>query len=533
MTRTHSTALLSLSMVGFTFGACKCDDELARLPGGINGIVCSADTGAGVPNVTIIVKDANGKTHEVLTGDDGSFRLDKIAAGKAEVTIESPDGVRNKEVTVLSDTDAEIKDESCHPPIPPPVPVGTIEGCLCDESEGAWVAQGNAYVLTPEGGIYSAPTNDLGCFSLPNVPIGLRQVQIEKGLFYEIYDVDVPDGGVVAIAPNDLVCEPLPPPPDGGTVEGRVCAPDGETWLSDASVYVVREDGTRATATTDADGNYVLEGVPPGTQTVHVEKGSFSSTFEVDVVSNETTVVPDAECELLPPDLRIAVVDGAYDQVEDVLGSLGIDPANVTMYDGEIGFFPGGNIEWVGELLGDYATLAQYDVVFFNCGVDDAAFTTEKDQVAIDNLRQFVAQGGSVYASDWAYDIVETTWPNYIDFERTDTLGDSAQVGVSEATIPGTIVDANLAAAMGQTTINMDYPLDIWAVMSAVDAGVTVYVRGNARVHSGFSEQTRTNIPHTVGFSPGGGRVLYTSFHQEPGINLDQQRILQLLMFEL
>jgi hypothetical protein len=47
------------------------------------------------------------------------------------------------------------------------------------------------------------------------------------------------------------------------------------------------------------------------------------------------------------------------------------------------------------------------------------------------------------------------------------------------------------------------------------------------------SQQDRTNIPHTVGFSFGAGKVLYTSFHQEPGINFDQERILQLLMFEL
>ena len=31
----------------------------------------------------------------------------------------------------------------------------------------------------------------------------------------------------------------------------------------------------------------------------------------------------------------------------------------------------------------------------------------------------------------------------------------------------------------------------------------------------------------------GAGRVLYTSFHQEPGISLEQERVLELLMFEL
>ena len=35
------------------------------------------------------------------------------------------------------------------------------------------------------------------------------------------------------------------------------------------------------------------------------------------------------------------------------------------------------------------------------------------------------------------------------------------------------------------------------------------------------------------GFSPGSGKVIYSSFHQEPGINVQQERVLQLLVFQL
>ena len=66
--------------------------------------------------------------------------------------------------------------------------------------------------------------------------------------------------------------------------------------------------------------------------------------------------------------------------------------------------------------------------------------------------------------------------------------------------------------------------------MQAASAQVTTYIRGDAALDSG---QTLQDVPHTVAFRPGAGRVLFTSFHQEPGINPDMERVLRLLIFEL
>ena len=67
----------------------------------------------------------------------------------------------------------------------------------------------------------------------------------------------------------------------------------------------------------------------------------------------------------------------------------------------------------------------------------------------------------------------------------------------------------------------------IW--IDDVAAAATIYTRGNTPT----SEGTLTNMPLTVGFTAGQGRVIYTSFHQEPGVDSATARLLQLLMFEL
>ena len=104
------------------------------------------------------------------------------------------------------------------------------------------------------------------------------------------------------------------------------------------------------------------------------------------------------------------------------------------------------------------------------------------------------------------------------------------EAGCGRDATPAAIVDAQMAASLGQTSLNLHYPLAEWAVMQSVSAQTTIYVRGGADLLDGTHLD---DVPHTVAFRPGAGRVLFTSFHQEAGINPDMQRILQLLMFEL
>src|SRR5439155_1951576 len=103
-------------------------------------------------------------------------------------------------------------------------------------------------------------------------------------------------------------CQAPPPPPGSGTVDGRVCSSDGQSWLAGATVSCTRPDGTVSQATTDGNGHYELTGVPAGSQTIDATKGSVTTSFTVNVTANQTTTVPDAQCSITNPAVKIAVI---------------------------------------------------------------------------------------------------------------------------------------------------------------------------------------------------------------------------------
>ena len=72
-----------------------------------------------------------------------------------------------------------------------------------------------------------------------------------------------------------------------GIFKGRICDPSGGGWVVGANVYISLDydgDGIedrRLEDTTDSEG-FELDGLTVGLQTVYIQKGSFSSSFEVD-----------------------------------------------------------------------------------------------------------------------------------------------------------------------------------------------------------------------------------------------------------
>ena len=525
MTRAWSLRWLVVSLVVTSLAACRCNEELQGFPGDLVGVICSVDSGQVLGGAPLLIVDADGVQTGATTDASGSFRAEGLAAGPATVTVTSPDGAREIEVFIVSKGEAQLQDQACHAA---PASLGSLSGCVCDEAVGQWVSAANVYVVTAAGSVHTTATDEVGCFELAGVPIGLHVLHIQKGAFFEEHEVQVLPNSDVLVAP-DATCEPPAPPAGSGTIDGRVCASDGATWLSGATVYVQDAAGNRVSQDeTDAEGRYHLVGVPPGAQVIHIEAGSFTSTVDVVVTAGQTSVIPDDQCTLTAPDVTVAVVSGAYDRVEDVLARIGVDPANITMYDGG-GFFLA---PYVSELLEDYQALSRYDIVFLNCGLNDREFDNALDanQVAVANLRQFVTEGGSVYASDWAYALIERAWPDLVDFVGDDAgIGSSKQGDIASA-IAGTIIDVQLIAAMGAAAIELHYPLPAWVPVQSVAQGVTVYIEGDAPLQD---NTLLTDVPHTVGFSAGAGRVIYSSFHQEPGISLAQERVLELLMFEL
>ena len=322
-------------------------------------------------------------------------------------------------------------------------------------------------------------------------------------------------------------------PGDGGdlttaSVRGRVCDFSGEGYVVGAQVHAAwdtngdGENDSSATASTDENGWFQLEGLPLGEHRIVVEKGSFSTTFDVVITQPGLLELAEEEC-LEQDDVRIAVITGEFDNIGAILSGMDLE------FDTYGGSWSGDYLD----LLLDPEDLAEYDIVFFNCGISDS-WTPYQIEVS-ENIEQFVQAGGSIYASDWAYFFFETAFPDLIDF-----VGDDA-VYVSETTggpppavgargrIDADIYDANMMAVIGSNRADLNYDLDGWVVPISTLSTAEVMVRGDART---YTEGTLSNVPLAVKVVRG-GTAIFTTFHNERQLTIDMERLLEEIILNL
>jgi uncharacterized protein YjdB len=316
-----------------------------------------------------------------------------------------------------------------------------------------------------------------------------------------------------------------------GTVTGRVTAADGVTPIADALVEV---QGTfmvsaRSTASDDArrrghvrtgsryrpswlgpaahraeaavalpiistrtalNGTYTLQNVPQGPQTIVATRGAFRAVVNVNVQPNQSVAAPNAA---LTSTGKLAFVRGEFDSIEQIVqGTLGnpIDELQATQ-------------------LGSSSVTSQYRMIFLNCGLDEAPAMTP---AVIANLRAFLQNGGTIYASDWAGVYVKELFPTFdFDFE-----GD-------QQTITATVVDGSLQAFVGKVAVQIVYDLDSWTDILALPTGATTLLRGTY-VSLGVS---RANQPIAYVLQHGSGKLIFTTFHNETGATADQIAVLR------
>jgi len=206
----------------------------------------------------------------------------------------------------------------------------------------------------------------------------------------------------------------------------------------------------------------------------------------------------------------MAVVRGDYDSVEQVLRTIGLEP-NV-------------HFDFLEDTdLSDLSKLSPYRVLLLNC--TNAPVATEPG--VADALRGFVEDGGRVYASDWAFEYVEESWPNDITFFDEDGLGPkTGNVGETTAHVDS----ASLANYLGKTEVELGYDLPQWVVMESAGNSGNVLVSAPAGSEGiGLQE----GYPLLVQFTVGAGRVAYTTFHNEAQTTADMDAILAYLIFAL
>ncbi len=219
--------------------------------------------------------------------------------------------------------------------------------------------------------------------------------------------------------------------------------------------------------------------------------------------------------------LRLAVTPPEYDDMGRLLDSLGEGYRYRTIPYGD--FLDAGRLE-------------PYDVVFLTCGgvprdwlgrrLRDAqrgasAIFSARQEI-VDQLhaaiRRFVAQGGTLYVSDFHFDVLAIAFPELVDRSRVGR-------GI-EQTVEAEVLDAGLRHSLGET-IPLRFEMRAWRPAAFAGPQVTALLRGTYQTIDG----QRVEGPLLVTFPHGDGTVIFTSFHNEAQNSRIETELLHHLVF--
>lgn len=336
---------------------------------------------------------------------------------------------------------------------------------------------------------------------------------------------------LVLLACNDVEVDSTYPPAEDttGTIAGRVCSPDGDGWLEDAWVYTNIVDdggvirGIRETYT-DRDGYFVLGRVPAADQvTVYIQKGTYQDTIEATVRKGSLTSLPEPVCRD-PLSISALVVLGEYDTFSRMLDEIG-----VTTYSTVDGTDP----DALYALLSNEEAMLGFDIVCVNGGIQEEGVVD--DPLVATNVSAYVEAGGTLFVTDWSYDLVERSFPEAIDFLGDDLTLSAAERGVAETISDALVVDQSLAGYLGKQTVEVRYDLAYWPLLEGASGQVVVHITGDAHyTEDGSSEPVAAQgVPLLVSFAAGYGTVVFSTFREEANLTSDMAEILQYMLYSL
>lgn len=219
--------------------------------------------------------------------------------------------------------------------------------------------------------------------------------------------------------------------------------------------------------------------------------------------------------------LRLAVTPPEYDDMGKLLDTLGRGYRHTTVAFDDL-------------LHAD--RLAEYDVVFLTCGGvprewladrlrasgrgSSGVFRGRPEIVEMlhESLRRFVGRGGTLYASDWQFDLVAIAFPELVDRSR---MGKG-----TVQTVEAQVVDAGLGRRLG-ATIGLRFDLPSWRPAAFSGPDVTTYLRGTYKLMDGQEKSG----PLLVTFPYQEGTVVFTSFHNEAQNTEMELELLRYLVF--
>ena len=194
-------------------------------------------------------------------------------------------------------------------------------------------------------------------------------------------------------------------------------------------------------------------------------------------------------------ELRIAVTRVGYDDVGSVLAKLNYAYSVIGDHD-----------------LANYNSLAEYDILFINCGTGGEAAANRE------SLKEFVKRGGVLYVSDLSAPQISMAFPNFVEFSSGGIEGQSIVVDV---------VDQDLRSIIG-SHIEIYFDLPDWVPIQEVNRDVHTYLVGSFETNYGH----KRDKPILISFKYGAGEVVYTSFHSHKQTSEAEEKLLKFLVLK-
>lgn len=201
----------------------------------------------------------------------------------------------------------------------------------------------------------------------------------------------------------------------------------------------------------------------------------------------------------------------------------------------------------VEDLIGEGNDIANHQLVVVASGTrglgaraynglePDDRFVADEDALA--RTRALVKRGGVLMTTDWAYDLPEQAWPDFVDYLGDDNAFDDAQTG-EIADVTATVAEQELADALGMEQLVLRYDFSNWGVIESVDDDVTVWLRGDVqyRLRDGSGVMSLPDVPLLVSFQPEGGdkgTVVVSTFHLDAQTPAVIEEILRTVLGDL
>lgn len=300
-----------------------------------------------------------------------------------------------------------------------------------------------------------------------------------------------------------------------GTVVGEACLTNGQ-FLPGAEVTLTGLDcdGEPFTFTTTSDGagQYSFNEVPQGVHELGVFSGSFAGERAISVATGQTTDLTSdsAKVCLVADNVRIMVIEGSFDDVPAILDELQLDYDVLT------------NPTDKGYFFSDPVALSEYDIIFVECS-NSIPSGAEFDPTQIEvNLRNWVEQGNSLYASDLSNPFFDRIFPSAADFGGTIS---------SASTYTFRIHDPAIQAIVGGDTVPFNFNFSPRRVLAA-HPPTTVLMSTDLPPVTGGDTDGPILIMYREPIQ--GGTMLYTVFHNTPdGFDGAISDILNYLVFQL